>query len=125
MLVLSRFALAMPAVVLDNRPVKEAMFRSDELTEGKWSILAALLAKSLIGGYIAAMFPFWLVSWLSRYVVIGGYPRWLLDVASMACVAGIEPVMFVGFALLYLRSPDSSAIENSSLSLLKQQRNEA
>jgi hypothetical protein len=111
MLVLSRFALAMPAVVLDNRPVKEAMFRSDELTEGKWSILAALLAKSLVGGYIAAMCPFWLASWLAGYVVIAGHARWLLHVASIGCVATIEPVMFVGFALLYLRAPDSTAVD--------------
>lgn len=50
LLVLSRFALAIPAIILDDCKVGQAMFRSDELTEGKWLTLAALLAKSLIGG---------------------------------------------------------------------------
>lgn len=48
LLVMSRFGLAMPALLLDDYPVAQAMFRSDELTEGKWLTLAALLAKSLI-----------------------------------------------------------------------------
>jgi hypothetical protein len=60
LLVLSRIGLAIPALILDNCRVGQAMFRSDELTEGKWLTLASLLAKSLIGGYIAGTFPFWL-----------------------------------------------------------------
>lgn len=64
LLLLSRFALAMPAIILDNCRVGQAMFRSDELTEGKWLTLAALLAKSVIGGYVAGMGPFWLASWI-------------------------------------------------------------
>ncbi len=50
LVVLSRFALAVPLVVLDDSKVGKAMFHSDELTEGKWPQLAALAAKSLIGG---------------------------------------------------------------------------
>jgi len=76
------------------------MFRSDELTEGKWLILAVLLAKSLIGGYIAGMFPFWLAGWIWSYVRL---PLWSLSVASIAGVTIVEPFMFIGFALLYTR----------------------
>ena len=43
LLVLSRFALAVPAVILDHSRVVRAVFRSDELTEGKWLALAKLL----------------------------------------------------------------------------------
>jgi hypothetical protein len=50
LLVLSRFGLALPALLLDNCRVGQAMFRSDELTEGKCLTLVVLLAKSLIGG---------------------------------------------------------------------------
>lgn len=49
LLVASRFFLAVPAVILDDYSVWRAMLRSDELTQRKWLVLAALLAKSLIG----------------------------------------------------------------------------
>jgi hypothetical protein len=100
LLVLSRFGLAIPALILDNCRVGQAMFRSDELTEGKWLTLATLLAKSLIGGYIAGMFPFWLAGWIWAYVRL---PRQSLSVISIAGVTVVEPFMFIGFALLYVR----------------------
>ena len=46
LLVMSRFGLAIPALLLDDYPVGKAMFRRDALTEGKWHTLADLLAKS-------------------------------------------------------------------------------
>ena len=79
LLVLSRFGLALPALILDNCRIGQAMFRSDELTEGKWLTLAILLAKSLIGGYIAGMSPFWLAGWIWAYVRV---PWQFLTVAS-------------------------------------------
>ena len=103
LLVLSRFALAVPAVILDDCRVGQAMFRSDKLTQGKWLTLAALLAKCLIGGYVAAMCPFWLAS----FIRVNGPPPswfpWILTVASIIGVTVVEPTMFVGFALLYLK----------------------
>ena len=62
LLVVSRLFLAVPAVILDDCRVGQAMFRSDKLTQGKWLTLATLLPKSLVGGYIAGMWPFWLAS---------------------------------------------------------------
>jgi len=104
LLVLTRFALAVPAVVLDGYRIRSAMFRSDELTEGKWPILAALVSKSLIGGYLAAVAPFWLASWILRDTPLPyGFP-WILTVVSMGAVTVVEPTMFIGFALLYLRT---------------------
>jgi hypothetical protein len=100
LLVLSRFGLALPAVMLDNCRVGQSMFRSDELTEGKWLILAILLTKSLLGGYVAGMFPFWLAGWIWAYVQL---PLRLLTIASIAGVIVVEPFMFIGFALLYIR----------------------
>jgi len=99
-LVVSRFALAIPALILDNCRIGQAIFRSDELTEGKWLTLAILLAKSLIGGYVAGMFPFWLARWISAYA---RFPVWLLRATSIAAVTVVEPVMFIGFTLLYIR----------------------
>jgi len=86
---------------LDNCRIGQAMFRSDELTEGKWLTLAILLAKSLIGGYIAGMIPFWLAGWIWAYVRV---PWQFLTVASIAAVTAVEPFMFIGFALLYVRT---------------------
>jgi hypothetical protein len=98
----SRFFLAVPAVILDDCAVGQAMFRSDKLTEGNWMTLAALLAKSLVGGYVAAMCPFWLASILPSGPAAWWFP-WILTVASIIGVSVVEPTMFVGFALLYLK----------------------
>jgi len=111
LLVLSRFGLALPALILDNCRVGQAVFRSDELTEGKWLTLAILLAKSLIGGYIAGMFPFWLAGWIWAYVRL---PRQFLAVVSIAGVTVVEPFMFIGFALLYIRMAASLSRNESS-----------
>jgi hypothetical protein len=112
LLAFSRFALAIPALILDGCKVGQAIFRSDELTEGKWLTLAILLAKSLIGGYIAGMIPFWLAWWVSPDV---RFPSWLLRVASVAAVTVVEPVMFIGFALLYIRMSTLSPATNEAL----------
>jgi hypothetical protein len=101
MLVFSRFGLAVPALILGHCTVGQAVFRSDELSEGKWTILAVLLSKSLLGGYVAAMLPFWLTAWLWTYVQ---FPRWFPELASITAVSFVEPFMFIGLALLYLRT---------------------
>jgi hypothetical protein len=77
------------------------MFRSDELTQGKWLTLAALLAKSVIGGYVAAMCPLWLASFVRVTAPLPAWFPWILTVASVIGVTVVEPTMFVGFALLY------------------------
>jgi hypothetical protein len=105
LLLFSRFGLAVPALVLDDRSVSQAMFRSDELTEGKWLILAILLMKSLIGGYVAGMIPFWLTRWASPYIQL---LWWVPAVGSIAAVTLVEPFMFIGFALLYVMSASPS-----------------
>jgi hypothetical protein len=114
LLVLSRFGLALPALILDNCRVGQAMFRSDELTEGKWLTLAILLAKSLIGGYIAGMFPFWLAGWIWAYVRL---PLRFLTVASIAAVTVVEPFMFIGFALLYIKMTTVSSASKGELAI--------
>jgi hypothetical protein len=104
LLVLSRFALAVPALILDDCRVGQAMFRSDELTQGKWLTLAVLLAKSVIGGYIAALWPFWLASLVSDTMPLPSWSPWILTITSIIGVTVVEPTMFAGFALLYLKT---------------------
>jgi len=116
-LLLSRFALAIPAVVLDDCRVGRAMLRSDELTQGKWLALAALLAKSLIGGYVAGMCPFWLASFVRVTVPLPSWFPWMLTGASIILVSVVEPTMFIGFALLYLKmsaTPELHLVRRSS-----------
>jgi hypothetical protein len=104
LLVASRFGLAIPAFVLDEYSAARAMFRSDELTRGRWAILAALLFKSGVGGYVAGMLPFWLAQLLLRGVHLPAWSNQVLTGISLAAVIAVEPVMFIGFALLYLRA---------------------
>ncbi len=108
-LLLSRFALALPAIVLDNYPVGKAMFRSDELTERKWAILAVLVFKSLLGGYVASMMPFWLARFLPVDISLPPWFPWLLTAASVSGVTLVEPIMFIGFAFLYLKTSARSS----------------
>lgn len=115
LLVLSRFGLAIPALILDNYRVGQSMFRSDELTQGKWLTLAALLSKSLIAGYIAGMCPFWLASYIPADVALPTWFPWILTVASIAGVTVVEPTMFIGFALLYSRTSGPTATSGEAL----------
>jgi hypothetical protein len=113
-LLISRFALAVPAVVLDNYGVAQAMFRSDELTEGKWLTLAALLTKSLAGGYVAAFLPFWLAARVAESTPLPSWLPWVLNAASIIGVTLVEPTMFIGFALLYASAPSLPSTENAA-----------
>ncbi len=87
------------------------MFRSDELTEGKWLTLAVLLAEGWLGGYLAGKSPFWLASWIPADISLPSWFPWVLTAASYAGIIVVEATMFVGFAFLYLKM---SAICTSS-----------
>ncbi len=110
-LLASRLALAIPAVILDDKSVRQAIFLSDELTAGKWTILVALLCKSVVGGYIAGMLPFWVASWTDAEV-----SPWLLRITSAAAASIVEPLMFIGFSLLYVKATAEPAVESVSAS---------
>jgi hypothetical protein len=109
---LSRFGLAIPAVLADNCNARQSIFRSDEMTQGKWLVLTALVTKSVLGGYIAAMLPFWSADFLWSYIQV---PTWILIVLSIAGVIVTEPFMFIGFSLLYLDAPQQSSSEPAML----------
>jgi len=98
-----------PAVVLDDSKVVRAMFLSDELTPGKWLLLAALLVKSVVGGYVAGMAPFWLATLIRVARPLPSWFPWRLTAASVTAVSIVEPTMFVGFALLYLKMSGSES----------------
>jgi hypothetical protein len=123
-LVVSRFFLAVPAVILDDCRVVQALLRSDKLTQGKWLTLAALLAKSLIGGYVAGMSPYWAASFVHATAPLPSWFPWILTIASMIAVNVVEPTMFVGFALLYLKMSalDSSPSKYSPVSIDEKSR---
>ena len=111
-LVLSRFALAVPAVVLDDCQVGQAMLRSGGLTQRKWLKLAVLLAKSSIGGYVAGMLPFWIASFIPANTPVPSWFPWVLTVTSIIGVTIVEPTMFIGFALLYLKDLTGNPIDS-------------
>jgi len=103
-LVLSRFGLAVPALILDDCSVAQALLCSKHLTRGKTPVLLALLFKSIVGGYVAGMLPFWLAEWIPVGVNLPSWLDWALIGASVAAVTIVEPAMFIGFALLYLKT---------------------
>jgi hypothetical protein len=111
LLVLSRFALAIPALILDDFGAVPSILRSLDLTRGKWLQLVVLVTKSLVGGYVAAMLPFWLARWIPLAVELPLWFPWCLTAASVATVTAVEPVVFIGFGLLYLQT---AAVESSS-----------
>jgi len=104
--IISRFGLAIPAVVLDDVGVRQGLIRSYKLTRGKSLILAILLVKSIVGGYVAGMLPFWLAGLIPAGFSLPSWFPWLLTFASVAAVAFVEPVMFIGLALLYLKTSE-------------------
>jgi hypothetical protein len=81
--------------------VWQSLFRSDELTQGKWIELASLLFKSIAGGYIAAYSPFWLSGFFLARVSLPSWFSWLLFALSIVGVSSVDIPMFVGFAALY------------------------
>lgn len=109
LVVMSRFALAIPALILDDCRVGQSMFRSDEYTEGKWLVLAALVAKSVIGGYVAAMAPFWIAPLVLDHMPVPWWFDWVPIAASIAATSVVEPTMFIGFTLLYLQRSNNSS----------------
>jgi hypothetical protein len=104
--IISRFGLAIPAVVLDDVGVRQGLIRSYNLTRGRSPILAILLVKSIVGGYVAGTLPFWLAGLIPAGISLPSWFSWLLTFVSVAAVAFVEPVMFIGLALLYLKTSE-------------------
>jgi len=101
--VLSRYALAIPALVLENLPFWKCFKRSDELTEGHMLFLAALICESVLGGYVAMSAPFWMWNHVfASRVVLTWTIYWILQLIGLAASAAIQPLMFIGFAYLYI-----------------------
>jgi hypothetical protein len=107
LLALSKFGLAMPAAILDDCNVRQSLFRSDELTSGRLSILAGLLLKSVVGGYVAAMAPSWIATHVFGQQLVPVWEWWVLRILSFVGILLAEPTMFIGFALLFVRSTQS------------------
>jgi hypothetical protein len=103
LLLMSRFGLAIPALIVEKCSIKQSFFRSDELTEGCWIILAILLVESVGGSYLAYLFP----QWLAGFAIARGFaPSWLSWAAiAVGLLLGVvlQPHMPVGFALLHTR----------------------
>jgi hypothetical protein len=102
-LILSRLAISVPVVVSEDCSVRQSLFRSDELTQGKWIELASLLFKSIVGGYIAAYLPFWLSGFFLARLSLPSWFSWLLFAFSIVGVSSVDIPMFVGFAALYAK----------------------
>jgi hypothetical protein len=117
MAAVSRLALAIPIVLHDAVGARDSLFRSDELTEGRWIALFVLVFKSVWGAYILGKLPFWFAGWTSEYF---HFRSWFLTLASVTAVALVEPFMFIGFSLMYVtargddrRAPQEAAVQST------------
>lgn len=100
---MSRYALAIPALLLDNVPFWKCFKRSDELTDGHMLYLLGLIAESVFGGYIALSAPFWIWNFgFASHIALTWTIYWILRLISLAASAAIQPLMLVGFAYLYV-----------------------
>ena len=95
------YALAVPASTLDRLPVRAALRRSSELTDDYVVALPTLMLESVACGYIAAISPWYLYSWIAPHVGVPEWGWWMLFAAGMICSLLVQPIMFVGFSLLY------------------------
>jgi hypothetical protein len=116
LLVFSRFALTIPAVLLDDYKAGQAIFRSDRLTGERWLTVVVLLAKSIIEGYVAAMSPFWLAPLILGSAQVPSWFHWVLTGASVIGVAAAESGMFAGLVLLYLKTSATNGEASGVLS---------
>ena len=98
LLLFSRFGLAMPALILGNSKVNAAIFQSDKLTEGHWLILGSLLIEAVAGLYLVAFAPFWFAARVRL-----APPSWVLVALSICGIALVQPHLFIGLALLYVK----------------------
>jgi hypothetical protein len=117
LLAFSRLGLAIPAFLLERCRVGQCLFRSDELTEGRWLALAALLAKWLVAGYVAVRAPFWLASLIPERIALPSWFAWVLTAMSVAGVTLVEPTLLIGLALLYVKLAAGSTREERAQSL--------
>jgi hypothetical protein len=60
------------------------------------------------------MFPFWMASFIPADVRLLPWFPWILKTASVAGVTVVEPTMFIGFALLYLKNSAPLPMSNAS-----------
>jgi nitrate reductase NapE component len=103
LLVMSRFGVAVPALMLENCGAGRAMFRSDELTEGKWPILAASVSQLLLLGNLSKFVHGWIVHRVAASFLSGSWLPWADGLAWIALNTIASLPFFVGFVLLYLR----------------------
>lgn len=114
--IVARFGLAIPAFVLERTSITKAFFRSDDLTDRRWKILAILLLESVGGSYVVYL----LIQWLAWQAAHHGHaPAWMANLGlPLGLLIGfvLEPHMFIGFALLYVRrssQPEPATVVNA------------
>ena len=115
-LILARFSLAIPAIVLDGYSVTDSLFLSYELTRQKWAILTALVFKGVFVSYLAGKLPFCLLRFIPAGTLLPWWFDWVLSAASILCVTVVEPIMFIGFAMLYLKTTTPDVVQTQSAS---------
>ena len=107
-LIVSRFSLAHPSVLFEDTTTISSLFKSDELTEGKWTQLSLLIFEGTLFPFYMAQALFWI---LQRAGVSVPLPAWSYTAVyylSVTLSILTEPIMLIGFAIMYLETREVS-----------------
>jgi hypothetical protein len=105
----ARFGVAMPAIALGERTVRGALRLSYRRTAGCRAILGLLLLESVGGSYVVYLISRWIWAEAYGHGFTSPWMSWLATSIGLLLGLLIQPHLFVGFALLYLRRTQPSA----------------
>lgn len=106
--IVSRFSLSHPSVILEGTNILSSLFRSDELTEGKWFGLALLVFEGTLAPFYLAQAVFWMLQSAGVLVPLPAWSHSGVYYLVVALSIAMEPIMFIGFAIMYLEASQES-----------------
>jgi hypothetical protein len=100
--VLARWTLAVPVLLNEGTGVWAAMKRSNSLTDNRLLALTILIIEGFLGTFLAQQIPLRIVGALVGSNGLTEWQFYALYGFSLVCALFVQPIMFVGFANIYM-----------------------